>query len=336
MGHTFVIAEAGVNHNGSLDTALRLVAAAKTCGADAIKFQTFKAEKLVTRGAEKAAYQKRQDGVGDSQFDMLRRLELKEADFATLMAACAGVGIEFLSSPFDEESADFLHSLGMRVFKIPSGEITNIPFLEHLAAKGKPVILSTGMCTLGDVEEAVSLLRSQGVPGITLLHCVTEYPAPIDEVNLLAMNTLRMAFQTEVGYSDHTPGVQIPIAAAALGATVIEKHFTLDTSMQGPDHKASLAPVDFRSMVEAIRSVERALGDGIKRPVPCELKNMIVARKSVVAAQTIDEGEVITREKLAVKRPGSGIPPRDLGRVVGLKASRPIPRDTVLTWQLLK
>jgi N-acetylneuraminate synthase/N,N'-diacetyllegionaminate synthase len=334
-GKTFVIAEVGVNHNGSRDIAERLVDAAKSCGADAVKFQTFRAEKLVTRDAAKAEYQSRTAGGEGTQFAMLEKLELGDSDFRALFDRCNGHGIEFLSSPFDEESADLLESLGVRTFKIPSGEITNFPFLEHVARKKKAVIMSTGMCTLEEVRDAVEIFRRAQTPRLTLLHCVTEYPAPCDEVNLRAMSTLRDAFGCEVGYSDHTLGIEIPVAAVALGATVIEKHFTLDTGMEGPDHKASLNPEDFRSLVRAIRNVEQSLGDGVKRPAACELKNMAVARKSIVAAQPIAKGEVITREKLAIKRPGNGIPPKELGKLLGQRASRAIAADEVLNWNCI-
>jgi N-acetylneuraminate synthase/N,N'-diacetyllegionaminate synthase len=300
-----------------------------------VKFQTFKAEKLVTRTAEKAEYQKRSTGEGDTQFAMLKRLELRDEDFADLLHHCKDCGIEFLSSPFDEASADLLDSLGMSTFKIPSGEVTNHPYLKHVAAKKKPVIMSTGMCTLDEVKEAVDIFRASGIPRLVLLHCVTEYPAPHDQINLNAMATLRAAFGCEVGYSDHTLGIEIPIAAVALGAAVIEKHFTLDNAMDGPDHKASLNPDEFRRMVQAIRMVEQSLGDGIKRPAPCELRNMPIARKSIVAAQPIAEGELITREKLAIKRPGHGIPPKDLEKLLGLRACRAIAKDEVLSWQCL-
>ena len=332
---SLIIAEAGVNHNGSLEIAKRLVDAAKACGADAVKFQTFKTERLVTRKAEKAEYQKRFTGRADSQSEMLKRLELRDNDFGVLLDHCRFCGIQFLSSPFDEASADLLDSLGMETFKIPSGEITNHPFLKHVARKKRPVILSTGMCNLGDVEEAVEIFRAFDIPRLILLHCVTEYPAPYDQVNLSAMNTLRAAFGHEVGYSDHTPGIEIPVAAVSLGATVIEKHFTLDNTMDGPDHKASLNPDEFRHMVQAIRNVEQAIGDGIKRPAACELKNIGIARKSIVAAETIEAGEVITRGKLAVKRPGTGIQPKEIEKVIGLKAKTRIVEDEVLRWDCL-
>lgn len=330
---TYIIAEAGVNHNGSLETAKRLIAAAKRCGADAVKFQTFKAENLVTQSAAKAAYQRGAVTGDDTQFEMLKRLELGAKDFKTLLHYCEQCEVAFLSSPFDEEGADLLDTLGVGVFKIPSGEITNIPFLTHVAKRNKPVLLSTGMSTLGEVEAAVAIFNSCGNPQITLLHCVTEYPAPYAEINLSALLTLRQAFNVAVGYSDHTPGIEIPLAAVALGAIVIEKHFTLDNAMEGPDHKASLNPVEFARMVEAIRHVEQAIGNGIKQPAPCELKNINVARKSVVATQAIGAGEIISRGKLAIKRPGYGIQPKDMENVIGLKAKKQIAKDEVLTWQ---
>lgn len=333
---TFIIAEAGVNHNGSLEIAKHLVESAKSCGADAVKFQTFKAEKLVTRNAEKAEYQKLASMGSNSQFEMLKRLELGEDDFRTLLDHCNQIGIEFLSSPFDEESADLLDTLGMTIFKIPSGEITNHPFLRHVARKGKPIILSTGMSTLGEVEEALKILASSSPLRPTLLHCVTEYPAPYREINLNAMSTLRVAFGVDVGYSDHTSGIEIPLAAVALGAKVIEKHFTLDNTMDGPDHRASLNPHDFKKMVQGIRNVELALGDGIKKPAPCELKNADIARKSVVAADTIEVGEIISIGKLTVKRPGYGIQPKDLEKLIGLRAKKTISKDEVLQWGCLE
>ncbi len=328
----YIIAEAGVNHNGSLDIARGLVDAAKLCGADAVKFQTFRTERLVTRDAEKAQYQKRTSSGGNSQFDMLKKLELSEDNFRVLFDHCNKIGIEFLSSPFDEESADLLDSLGMATFKIPSGEITNHPFLKHVAQRGKPVILSTGMSTLGEVEEAVGIFNACGTPHLTLLHCVTEYPAPYGETNLKAMITLRTAFGLDIGYSDHTPGIEIPLAAVALGAKVIEKHFTLDNEMDGPDHRASLNPADFGRMVLAIRNVEQAMGDGIKRPARCELQNIGIARKSIVAAETIKKGGIISLDKLSIKRPGYGIQPKDIDKLIGLRSNRTISKDEVLTW----
>jgi N,N'-diacetyllegionaminate synthase len=287
MARVLIIAEAGVNHNGSIDLAVQLIDAAKASGADAVKFQTFRADRIATRSAEKANYQQRQAADGESQFEMLQRLELDAAAHRRLFDYCRKTAIQFLSSPFDIQSIDLLDTLEVPLLKIPSGEITNLPFLERIAAKGRPVILSTGMSTLGEVEEAVQVLRAGGVSEITLLHCVTEYPAPYAEINLRAMQTLKSAFGLPVGYSDHTPGIEIAIAAVALGAEVIEKHFTLDRSLPGPDHSASLEPKEFKQMVAAIRNVESALGDGIKKPALCELPNIPVARKSVVAARAV-------------------------------------------------
>lgn len=329
---TFVIAEAGVNHNGSLDMAIELTDAAKRCGADAVKFQTFKADRLVTREARKAAYQQQAVPGANSQYAMLKALELTDDDFRRLHAHCLNIGIEFLSSPFDATSAVFLDSLGMRLFKVPSGEITNLPLLECIGGFGKPVILSTGMCYLAEVEVALRQLREAGAGDVTVMHCVTEYPAPYAEINLLAMNTLAGAFGVRVGYSDHTAGIEIPIAAVAMGACVIEKHFTLDTTLPGPDHAASLATEDFRRMVQAIRRVESARGDGRKRPAPCERANLEVVRKSIAAERHIAEGEIITDAHLALKRPGSGLPPSLWDAVIGRRAARAIDADELLGW----
>lgn len=330
---TFVIAEAGVNHNGSLKLALELVESAQGCGADAVKFQTFKAERLVTREAVTAAYQQRAMPDSTSQYAMLKSLELSESDFRQIHQHCQACGIEFLSSPFDEISAAFLHELGMRTFKVPSGEITNIPLLEAIGGLGKAVILSTGMCWLGEVETALRSLKKAGAAEITLLHCVTEYPAPFDEINLSAMGTLANAFGVKVGYSDHTAGIEIPIAAVAMGATVIEKHFTLDAAMAGPDHAASMEPRDFQRMVQAIRHVESARGDGHKQPAPCERANLDVVRKSIAAGQDITEGEIITRSDLTMKRPGTGLSPSLLETIVGRRAIRTIEADELLDWR---
>ncbi|MBS9404033.1 N-acetylneuraminate synthase [Halomonas sp. TRM85114] len=328
----FIIAEAGVNHNGDLAMALELVDAAKESGADAVKFQSFKADRLVTRQAGKAAYQKQSVPGDDSQYSMLKSLEMSEEDFRRIHSHCRQRGIEFLASPFDEDSAAFLDAMAMRTFKIPSGEITNRPLLERIAGFGKPVILSTGMCHLAEVEVALATLDAAGAGEITILHCVTEYPAPHDEINLSAMGTLARAFGREVGYSDHTAGIEIPVAAIAMGARVIEKHFTLDTGLPGPDHAASLPPAEFRRMVQAIRNVEMAIGDGIKQPAPCEIANIGSVRKSIVAACTIPEGEVITTRHLTLKRPGSGLPPMFLDAVIGRLAQREIDIDHLIEW----
>ena len=335
MPQIFIIAEAGVNHNGSVDLALKLIDSAKASGADAVKFQTFRADKLATRSAHKAAYQERTTASEESQFEMLERLELDTETHKRLIEHCCQVGIQFLSSPFDAESADLLAKMDIPLLKIPSGEITNLPFLDHVARKGRPIILSTGMSTLGEIEEALTVLRAAGNRQITLLHCVTEYPAPYAEVNLRAMNTLKAAFGLPVGYSDHTPGIEIPIAAAALGAAVIEKHFTVDRSLAGPDHAASLEPNELEQMVTAIRHVEAALGDGIKAPARCELANISVARKSVVAARSLIAGQRLTSDDLDIKRPGNGIAPRLKPMLIGRTLSSGVEKDEVLRWDHL-
>lgn len=326
----FIIAEAGVNHNGDLVLAEKLIDAAKDAGADAVKFQTFRAENLVSPDAPLAQYQAA-NGVVDSQFEMIRKLELDEAAHRRLMAHCARRDIVFLSTPFDEPSADLLEKLGLPLFKIPSGEITNKPFLTHVARKNKPMIVSTGLCDLEEVRRAVGWIRAVSDVPVTLLHCVTEYPAPADQINLRAMDALRDAFGLPVGYSDHTLGTEISVAAAARGATVIEKHLTLDRALPGPDHAASLEPKEFAEMVRQIRAVVSALGDGVKRPAPCEAKNAPVARKSLVAARDLPAGHPLTAADLAVKRPGTGLPPYELEAVVGRRLRRAVRRDQVLT-----
>lgn len=330
---TFVIAEAGVNHDGSPERALALVDAAQRTGADAVKFQTFRADALVTADAAKAAYQRTTVPGDDGQYAMLKALELSEADLRRIRDRCDEVGIEFLSSPFDAESADLLDALGMRTFKVPSGELTNLPFLRHLGAKRKPVILSTGMAWLGEVETAVRTLQGAGAAAVTLLHCVTEYPAPIEQVNLRALHTLREAFGLPVGYSDHTTGIEVSVAAVALGATVVEKHFTLDATLPGPDHRASLEPGPFADLVAAIRRVEAALGDGRKRPAPCEVANAAVVRKSLVAAHDLVAGTRLTAADLAAKRPASGIPPTAWDGVIGRVLRRDLRADERLRWE---
>jgi N-acetylneuraminate synthase len=309
-GHPcFIIGEAGVNHNGSLEMALRLVDMAVQAGADAVKFQSFKAERLVTPDAPKADYQVRTTGSAESQFDMIRRLELSPEIHRELMAYCHRENILFMSSPFDEESADLLADIGVAVFKIPSGEITNLPLLTHVALKGKPMIVSTGMAYLSEVEAAVHTIKAAGNREFVLLHCVSNYPADPADVNLMAMRTMSAAFGVPVGYSDHTQGVEVPLAAAALGACVIEKHLTLDRSLPGPDHRASLEPDEFTAMVRGIRTVEVALGHGRKEPAASEANTASVARKSLVAAQDIQAGTMLTEELIAIKRPGTGLPP---------------------------
>ena len=334
MKHVFIIAEAGVNHNGNEAIAHKLVDAAAEAGADAVKFQTFRASELVSARAPKALYQRRTTVVTESQLSMIRRLELDETAHRSLMEHCSQRGIRFLSSPFDLHSIDFLHSLGLEAFKIPSGEITNIPYLRRIGSCGVPVILSTGMSVLGEIEKALEVLEHVGTPRerITLLHCTTEYPAPVGEINLRAMETLLQAFPgiAGVGYSDHTQGIHIPVAAAAMGACVIEKHFSLDRNMEGPDHKASLEPDELASMVRAIRDVERARGDGIKRPTDSELSNIRVARKSLVAARPIQKGEVFSEENLTVKRPGTGVSPLLWDDYIGRTALRNYQTDELI------
>jgi N,N'-diacetyllegionaminate synthase len=335
MAHVFIIAEAGVNHNGSIDIAMRLIDAAKASGADAVKFQTFRADLLATRSAHKAPYQERTTPNAESQFEMLQRLELDAATHQRLIDHCRQVGIQFLSSPFDAESADLLATMDVPLFKVPSGEITNLPFLQHLARKGRPLILSTGMSTLEEVKEAVNALEAAGVSKLTLLHCVTEYPAPYADVNLRAMQTLKSTFGLPVGYSDHTPGIEISIAAAALGAEVIEKHFTLDRSLPGPDHSASLEPAELRQMVAAIRHVEVAIGTGIKSPAPCEVHNISVARKSIVAARALPAGHRLVTEDLDIKRPGNGLAPKLLPDLIGRTLREAVAKDELISWNHL-
>ncbi|MFZ0338510.1 MAG: N-acetylneuraminate synthase [Terracidiphilus sp.] len=332
MARVYIIAEAGVNHNGSVDLALQLVEAAKDCGADAVKFQTFRAARIASRSAAKAHYQERQTGNAESHFEMLRRLELDAEAHRRLIDRCRKIDVEFLSSPFDEESVDLLDALGVSQFKAPSGEVTNLPLLRHIASKSRPVILSTGMATLGEVEEAVLALQAVGTAPITLLHCVTEYPAPYSEINLRAMETLRAAFRLPVGYSDHTEGIEIAVAAVAMGAQVIEKHFTIDRSLPGPDHAASLEPAELKRMVTAIRNVESALGNGVKGPAPCEIPNISVARKSLIATRNLSAGHRLRAEDITIKRPGTGISPKFLQVLVGHTLRTGVKEDEVIRW----
>ena len=327
---TYVIAEAGVNHNGSYDLACRLAEKAKAAGSDCVKFQTFKPEHLVSRTAQKAEYQKATTGNADSQLEMLRALELSYSDFIHLKAHCEGIGITFLSTPFDLESLAFLDELGVPFWKIPSGEVTNLPYLLAIAKTKKPVVMSTGMCELEEIRAAVEVLKSNGTPEIKLLHCNTEYPTPFADVNLRAMDTLRREFGLEVGYSDHTQGIEVPIAAVAMGATIIEKHFTLDKNMEGPDHKASLEPRELAAMVSAIRNIEQAIGNGEKTASPSERKNRSIVRKSIVAKCSIQAGEIFTAENLTTKRPGTGIDPMNWFEVLGKAAPRNFEEDEVI------
>lgn len=325
---TLIIAEAGVNHNGDIELAKRLIEVAADAGADIVKFQTFNAELLVTKSAAKANYQIASTDPAESQYEMLRRLELSPMMHETLMAHCVKCNIEFMSTAFDEQSVDLLCGFGLSRYKIPSGEITNLPYLRHIAKVAKEVIISTGMATLDEVGAAIDVFESNGVPleSITVLHCTSEYPAPFSEVNLRAMQTIGDTFGVRIGYSDHTEGIEIPIAAVALGANIIEKHFTLDKSMPGPDHQASLEPAELKYMVKALRNIEMALGDGVKRPSASEMRNKQIARKSIVAARAIRSGERYSSENLASKRPGTGLSPMCWDEVIG----RIAPRDFLI------
>lgn len=318
MTKIYVIAEAGVNHNGDIHLAKRLIDAAVDAGVDAVKFQTWQTDLIVTKTAKQAEYQIENTGVQESQYDMLKRLELSYTDFRILKQYCDEKKITFMSTPDEIASATFLATL-QDVFKIGSGELTNYPFLRHVGKLGKEIILSTGMADLGEIEDALETLNRAGTPKekITVLHATTEYPCPVDEVNLMAMQTIRNAFGVRVGYSDHTVGIDIPIAAAALGATVIEKHFTLDKNMEGPDHIASLEPTELKAMTQAIRRIERALGSGTKKPTNSEFRNIPIARKSIVAARPIAIGEVFSEENLTTKRPGDGTSPMRWEEMMG-------------------
>jgi N,N'-diacetyllegionaminate synthase len=326
----FVIAEAGINHNGSLEFAKKLVDAAKDAGADCIKFQTFISKNLVTKNALKAEYQKQQTGAKESQYDMLKKYELSFDEFVKLGRYCQDKNIEFLSTAFDFESIEFLKSFDMKRWKIPSGEITNLPYLIKIAKLNKPVILSTGMSTMDEIKNAVSVLKENSAGEITVLHCTTEYPAPFSDVNLRAMLSIKEGLGVKVGYSDHTKGIEAAIAAVALGASVIEKHLTLDKNMEGPDHKSSLEPSEMKAMVESIRNIEIALGDGTKKPSESEKKNICVARKSIVAKRYIKKGEIFTEENLTVKRPGNGISPMQWFEVLGKRAVRDFQEDELI------
>lgn len=332
MRRTLIIAEAGVNHNGDIALAKQLIDVAASAGADLVKFQTFKADRLVTRTARKAGYQIQTTHGQESQYDMLRRLELSPDAHKELISHCATRNIGFFSTGFDVESIDLLVGLGQERFKIPSGEITNLPYLRHIGRLGKEVILSTGMATLGEVEQAINVLESAGTSraNMTVLHCTTEYPTPMAEVNLHAMQSIHTAFGVAVGYSDHTPGIEVAIAAVAMGASVIEKHFTLDRDMPGPDHKASLEPEELEAMVRAIRHVEVALGDGIKRLTASEEENRPIARKSLVASQAIKAGMIFSAQNITTKRPGTGISPMQWDDVIGRTSPRDFAADEMI------
>jgi len=325
----FIIAEAGVNHNGSLELAKKLVDVAVEAGADAVKFQTFKAENLVNKEAKKAKYQIKNTGSDESQYEMLKKLELGFDEFDELKRYCDEKGIMFLSTPFDFESIKFLDELGLEIFKIPSGEITNYPYLREIAKLKKRIILSTGMANLCEIEQAIDVIEKFGTKRehITVLHANTEYPTPMEDVNLKAMLTIKEAFKVEVGYSDHTLGIEVPIAAVAMGAVVIEKHFTLDRNMDGPDHRASLNPDELKVMIKAIRNIEAALGNGIKKPSKSESKNIEIARKVIVAKKDIKKGEKFSEENLTVKRAGKGISPMRWEEIIGKVANRNFKED---------
>lgn len=325
----YIIAEAGVNHNGSFGLACKLVDAAKDAGVDCIKFQTFMSKNLVANNAEKAEYQKAVTR-DSSQQEMLSKLELPFDEFISLKKYCDEVGICFLSTPFDFASIEFLDSIDMPFWKIPSGEVTNLPYLIALARTRKPVVMSTGMCEIQEIKDAIKVLRENGTSEIKLLHCNTEYPTPYEDVNLRAMQTMREVFQLEVGYSDHTKGIEIPVAAVALGASMIEKHFTLDKNMEGPDHKASLEPYELKAMVESIRHVEKALGSIEKAPSPSEKKNITVVRKSIVAKTIIHSGDILSEDNITVKRPGTGISPMKWFEVLGIKATKDYAEDELI------
>lgn len=333
---TYIIAEAGVNHNGDFNLAKDLIYKAKEVGADAVKFQTFTAEKIVSRTAPKADYQTKTTSTDESQFQMLKKLELSYEQFRALKEYSNQIGIEFLSTPFDEDSIEFLTDLQISKWKIPSGEITNLPYLVKIEKTKLPIILSTGMSTMKEIAQALEVFRSYDRSDITLLHCNTEYPTPFSDVNLKAMLTMRDTYGVKVGYSDHTSGIEVPIAAVALGAEVIEKHFTLDKSMPGPDHKASLDPDEFVAMVKAIRNIEQALGTGIKQPSSTESKNIAVIRKSIVAKRAIQKGEMFTEDNITTKRPGDGMSPMKWFDLLGKVASRDYPKDTKIKEKLME
>jgi N,N'-diacetyllegionaminate synthase len=328
----FIIAEAGVNHNGSIGNAYRLIDVAVESGANAVKFQTFRAESLVSKSAKKADYQKQTTNELESQFEMIKKLELDVDAHKKLIKYCNEKGIMFLSTPFDHDSINLLNELDLKIFKIPSGEITNLPYLRHIGSLAKQVILSTGMSTLQEVGDALTILVDAGTKkeNITVLHANTMYPTPMEDVNLNAMQTMRQEFNVAVGYSDHTLGIEVDIAAVTMGASIIEKHFTLDKAMKGPDHKASLDPAELKAMVTSIRNVENALGDGIKLPSRSEQPNMVVARKSILASQVIKKGDTLTEENIVIKRPGNGMSPMKWDEVVGSVAIKDYQVDEII------
>lgn len=330
MKKTYIIAEAGVNHNNDINLAKRMIEAAKKAGADAVKFQTFCTESLVSKSAKKADYQISTTNSSESQFDMIKKLELSYESHIEIKLHCEKVGITFLSTPFDIESIMFLQQLGIAIWKIPSGEITNLPYLIEIAKTKKKVIMSTGMCNMDEIAQAIDILRLYGCHDITLLHCNTEYPTPFEDVNLRAMVSMKSAFNVKIGYSDHTLGIEVPIAAVAMGAEVIEKHFTLDRNLAGPDHKASLLPEELQQMVKSIRNVETSIGSELKIPSQSESKNIYIARKSIVAKEDIKEGEIYTNQNITTKRPGNGISPMKWFEILGTPAKRDFVKDEMI------
>ncbi|TBW26612.1 N-acetylneuraminate synthase [Gramella sp. KN1008] len=328
-----IIAEAGVNHNGDIEKAKQLIDAAVFAGVDYVKFQTFKADKIVTKSAERASYQNQNTGNKDSQYEMLKKLELSEEDHRELIKYCEARNVQFLSTGFDLDSLEFLYGLGIQLFKIPSGEITNLPYLKKIASFGKPIVMSTGMADMEEVEDALEVLIGEGLSkdNITVVHCNTEYPTPMEDVNLRAMNSIGKQLGVNIGYSDHTLGIEVPIAAVALGASVIEKHFTLDRNEPGPDHRASLEPKELEEMVKAIRNIELAIsGDGIKSPSKSEMKNKSIVRKSIVANTEIKKGEIFTEKNLAIKRPGTGISPMKWDEILGKNSEKHYSKDDLI------
>lgn len=331
--HTYIIAEAGVNHNGDINIAYNMIDAAKKSGVDCIKFQTFRTEKLVTITAKKAEYQVENTHNNDSQFEMLKKLELSFEDFKNIKKICDKVGIEFMSTPFDMESVDLLEKLGMKTYKISSGDITNKPLLEFVASKNKPIILSTGMCTMDEVQEAVNWIENKGNKQLALLHCTSNYPTPYSEVNMNAMITLDKAFSYPIGYSDHTKGIIIPIMAVSMGAKIIEKHFTLDKTMEGPDHKASLDVRELKKMVNAIRNIEKAKGTGEKLPVKSEISTRDVVRKSIIVTRDLKSGSIILETDLDIKRPGTGLAPKYISVLVGKRLNKNLSTEDFISFE---
>lgn len=330
MKHVCIIAEAGVNHNGSFELAKKMVDVAKEAGVDYIKFQTFNPKKLVSKNAEKADYQKEITEKNESQLEMLQKLTLTKDNFKDLKDYCDNLGIGFISTPFDLESIKFLEAFNMDFWKVPSGEVTNLPYLEAIAKTGKKIVMSTGMCDITEILQAIDVLENNGAKDIYLLHCNTQYPTPFEDVNLNAMSTIQNATLKKVGYSDHTLGIEVPIAAVSLGAEIIEKHFTLDNTMEGPDHKASLNPIELKEMVDAIRNIEKALGDSNKKTSDSEKDNKLITRKSIVASKNIKKGELLTEENLTTKRPGTGISPMEWYRVLGTIAKKDFKEDDLI------